>query len=143
MSNTLQTYAYPVFGNLSLSDLNTDLVLKAVEPIWTSKAETASRVRQSIETVWDWARARDYVEGENPARLRGHLDKILANTAKIKRVEHYATLPRNHPYSVRTGHPIYSFCLIGGYSNKFEGVDNTELIHRLELSENLMEKSQY
>ena len=92
-SNTLKTYAYPVFGNLSLSDLNTDLVLKAIEPIWISKAETASRVRQRIETIWDWARAREYVEGENPARLRGHLDKILANTAKIKRVKHHPALP--------------------------------------------------
>ncbi|MDA1134763.1 MAG: tyrosine-type recombinase/integrase [Proteobacteria bacterium] len=92
-SNTLKTYAYPVFGSLSLSDLNTDLVLKAIEPIWTSKATTASRVRQRIETVWDWARAREYVEGENPARLRGHLDKILANTDKIKRVKHHAALP--------------------------------------------------
>ena len=92
-SNTLKTYAYPVFGNLSLSVLNTDLVLKAIEPIWISKAETASRVRQRIETVWDWARARDYVEGENPARLRGHLDKILPNTAKVKRVKHHAALP--------------------------------------------------
>ena len=92
-SNTLTAYAYPIFGDLSISDLDTDLVLKAIEPIWISKAETASRVRQRIETVWDWARARKYVEGENPARLRGHLDKILAKTAKIKRVKHHAAVP--------------------------------------------------
>ena len=92
-TNTLTTYAYPVFGTLSVSDLDTDLVLKAIEPIWISKAETASRVRQRIETVWDWARARKYVEGENPARLRGHLDKILAKTTKVKRVKHHAAVP--------------------------------------------------
>ena len=92
-TNTLTTYAYPVFGTLSVSDLDTDLVLKAIEPIWLSKAETASRVRQRIETVWDWARARKYVEGENPARLRGHLDKILAKTAKVKQVKHHAAVP--------------------------------------------------
>ena len=92
-SNTLNAYAYPVFGDLSISDLDTDLVLKAIEPIWISKAETASRVRQRIETVWDWARARKYVEGENPARLRGHLDKILSKTAKVKRVKHHAAIP--------------------------------------------------
>ena len=92
-SNTLNAYAYPVFGDLSISDLDTDLVLKAIEPIWISKAETASRVRQRIETVWDWARARKYVEGENPARLRGHIDKILAKTAKVKRVKHHAAVP--------------------------------------------------
>ena len=92
-TNTLTAYAYPVFGGLSISDLDTDLVLKAIEPIWISKAETASRVRQRIETVWDWARARRYVDGENPARLRGHLDKLLAKTAKIKRVKHHAAVP--------------------------------------------------
>jgi integrase len=92
-SNTLTAYAYPVFGDLSVSDLDTDLVLKAIEPIWISKAETANRTRQRIETVWDWARARKYVEGENPARLRGHLDKILAKTAKVKRVKHHAAVP--------------------------------------------------
>ena len=92
-TNSLTAYVYPVFGTLSISDLDTDLVLKAIEPIWISKAETASRVRQRIETVWDWARARKYVEGENPARLRGHLDKILAKTAKVKRVKHHAAVP--------------------------------------------------
>jgi integrase len=92
-SSSLASYAYPVFGNLSVSDLDTDLVLKAIEPIWISKAETASRVRQRIKTVWDWARARNYVKGENPAVLHGHLDKILAKTAKVKRVKHHAALP--------------------------------------------------
>ena len=92
-TNTLTAYAFPIFGDLSISQLDTDLVLKAIEPIWLSKTETASRVRQRIETVWDWARARQYVEGENPARLRGHLDKLLAKTAKVKRIKHHAALP--------------------------------------------------
>ena len=91
--NTLKTYAFPVFGELSISQLDTDLVLKAVEPIWISKAETASRVRQRLEVIWDWAKARKYVEGENPARLKGHLDKILANTSKVKRVRHHPAIP--------------------------------------------------
>jgi integrase len=92
-SNSLKAYAYPVFGKLSISDLTTDLVLKSLEPIWLSKTETATRVRQRIETVWDWAKARGYVEGENPARLRGHLDKLLANPAKVKKVKHHAAIP--------------------------------------------------
>ena len=92
-TNTLTAYAFPIFGGLSISQLDTDLVLKAIEPIWLSKPETASRVRQRIETVWDWARARQYVVGENPARLRGHLDKLLAKTAKVKRIKHHAALP--------------------------------------------------
>jgi integrase len=92
-TNTLTTYAYPIIGDLPISEIDTDLILKVVEPIWISKAETASRVRQRIETVLDWARARKYVEGENPARLRGHLDKILAKTAKVKRVKHHPAVP--------------------------------------------------
>ena len=92
-SNTLTTYAYPIFGDIAVSDVDTNLVLKAIEPIWISKAETASRVRQRIETVLDWARARGYAEGENPARLRGHLDNILAKTAKVKRVKHHPAVP--------------------------------------------------
>ena len=92
-SNTLTTYAYPIFGDIAVADVDTNLVLKAIEPIWISKAETASRVRQRIETVLDWARARGYAEGENPARLRGHLDNILARTAKVKRVKHHPAVP--------------------------------------------------
>ncbi len=92
-SNSLKAYAYPVFGKLSISDLTTDLVLKSLEPIWITKTETATRVKQRIETVWNWAKARGYVEGENPARLRGHLDKLLANPAKVKQVKHHAAVP--------------------------------------------------
>lgn len=99
-TNSLKAYAYPVFGKLSISDLTTDLVLKSLEPIWITKTETATRVRQRIETVWDWAKARGYVEGENPARLRGHLDKLLANPAKVKQVKHHAAVPYKEISSV-------------------------------------------
>lgn len=92
-SNSLKTYAYPFFGKLSITDLTTSLVLKSLEPIWISKTETATRVRQRIETIWDWAKARGHVEGENPARLRGHLDKLLANPAKVKKVKHHPAVP--------------------------------------------------
>ena len=78
---------------MSVAAIDTGLILKVLEPIWVTKAETASRVRQRIETVWDWAKARGYVTGENPARLRGHLDKLLSKTSKIKRVKHHAALP--------------------------------------------------
>ena len=91
--NTLTTHAYPTIGKLSVAALDTGLVLQVLEPIWTTKAETASRVRQRIETVWDWAKARGYVTGENPARLKGHLDKLLSKTSKIKRVKHHPALP--------------------------------------------------
>ena len=93
--NTLRTYAFPTIGELPLSNVDTDLVLKIIEPIWVTKAETASRIRQRIETVWDWGKARGYVKGENPARLKGHIDKILSRTSKIKKVKHHPALPFN------------------------------------------------
>jgi len=94
-TNSLETYAFPAFGEVPIAELTTDLVLKALDPIWVTKAETASRVRQRIETIWDYGKARNYVSGENPARLKGHLDKILSKTSKIKRVRHFPALPYN------------------------------------------------
>ena len=93
--NTLRTYAFPVIGHLPISEITTDLILKILEPIWVTKAETASRVRQRLETIWNYGKARNYVDGENPARLKGHLDKILSKTAKVKRVRHFPALPYN------------------------------------------------
>jgi integrase len=69
------------------------LILKVLEPIWTSKPETASRLRQRIENILDWAKVRDFRDGENPARWRGHLDKLLPARAKVRQVEHHAALP--------------------------------------------------
>jgi len=92
-SNSLEAHAFPILGEMPISDISTDLILKVLEPIWITKAETASRIRQRIETIWDYGKARNYVSGENPARLRGHLDKILSKTAKVKRVRHFPALP--------------------------------------------------
>ena len=94
-TNSLKAYVFPTLGHLPISEVSTDLVLKALEPIWVTKAETASRVRQRIETIWDYGKARNYVSGENPARLKGHSDKILSKTAKVKRVRHFPALPYN------------------------------------------------
>src|SRR5262245_14678488 len=90
---TLATYAEPVIGGLSVHAIDTTLVLKVLEPIWTTKAETAGRVRGRMESVLDWAKARGYRAGENPARWRGHLDKLLPVRSKVRRVEHHAALP--------------------------------------------------
>jgi integrase len=73
--------------------IDAGLVIKAVEPIWNEKPETAGRVRGRIESILDWATARGYRTGENPARWRGHLDKLLPKKTKIRRVEHHAALP--------------------------------------------------
>ena len=91
--NTLINHAFPVIGHVPISEVSTDMIIKALEPIWVSKAETASRVRQRIATVWDYGKARGYIVGENPARLKGHLDKILPKTSKVKRVRHFPALP--------------------------------------------------
>ena len=90
---TLDAYAYPHFGSLPVQAVDVGLVLKAVEPIWTEKPETASRVRGRIESVLDWATARGYRQGENPARWRGHLENLLPPRSKVRRVEHHAALP--------------------------------------------------
>jgi integrase len=90
---TLAADAYPVFGALPVQAIDTALVMKAIEPIWTAKPETASRVRGRIESILDWATARGYREGENPARWRGHLENLLPNKTKVRRVEHLAALP--------------------------------------------------
>jgi integrase len=92
-SNTLRCYVEPVFGPLPVQAIDTALVLKAIEPIWNEKPETASRVRGRIEAILDWATARGFRQGENPARWRGHLDKLLPKKSKVRRVEHHAALP--------------------------------------------------
>lgn len=90
---TLDTYVYPVFGNLPVQAVDVGLVLKAVQPIWQGKSETASRVRGRIESVLDWARAAGYRQGDNPARWKGHLDNLLPARSKVRRVEHHPALP--------------------------------------------------
>ncbi|MEQ1619290.1 MAG: tyrosine-type recombinase/integrase [Terricaulis sp.] len=92
-ANTLKTYAYPVFGGLPVQAVDVSLVMKAIEPIWKTKTETASRVRQRIESVLDWAAVRGYRQGENPARWRGHLERALPARAKVQKVNHHAALP--------------------------------------------------
>jgi integrase len=91
-TNTLATYADPEIGSLPVQAIDTTLVLKVLEPIWSEKPETASRLRGRIESVLDWAKARGYREGENPARWRGHLDKLLPARGKVRKIEHHAAL---------------------------------------------------
>jgi integrase len=90
---TLETYASPVFGALPVQAVDIGLVTKVLEPIWSKKPETASRVRGRIESILDWARVRGLREGENPARWRGCLEKLLPARAKVRKVEHHAAVP--------------------------------------------------
>jgi integrase len=86
---TLETYAYPVIGKLHVQDVHDAHLLKILEPIWATKTETAKRVRGRIENVLDWATAKKFRKGENPAGWRGHLDKLLPAPNKITKVEHH------------------------------------------------------
>ena len=91
--NSLDTYAIPHMGDLPVADVGTAHVLAALEPLWTRKPETASRVRGRIEAVLDYARTREWRNGENPARWRGHLDNLLPKRSRVAAVEHHAALP--------------------------------------------------
>lgn len=92
-TSTLDTYAAPIIGKLPVQSVDVGLVLKVLEPIWRTKPETASRVRGRIEAVLDWASARGYRAGENPARWRGHLEQLLPARAKVRKVQHHPALP--------------------------------------------------
>jgi integrase len=91
--STLQTYAYPVFGDHPVHTIDTGIVLRAVEPVWHTKTETASRLRQRIEAILDWAATRGHRQGDNPARWRGHLENVLPQRAKVQKVRHHKALP--------------------------------------------------
>ena len=100
--NTLAQYVFPVFGDLDVKTIDTALITKCLEPIWLSKNETAGRVRGRVESILDWATARKFRTGENPARWRGHLDKLLAKPSKIQNPEHHSALPYSKIHSFLT-----------------------------------------
>lgn len=91
--NTLTTYASPLLGKMPVDLISTELIHKVLQPIWQTKTETATRVRQRIETVLDWCKARGYCKGDNPARLKGALGELLPKAKKIKKVEHHPAIP--------------------------------------------------
>jgi integrase len=89
---TLEAYAYPVLGSISVQAIDTPVVLRVIEPIWETKPETASRVRGRIEAILDGSKVRGERTGENPARWKGHLDHILPGRSKFRRVKHHTAL---------------------------------------------------
>lgn len=92
-ASTLETYAYPFIGDLPVAEITTDDVLNILRPLWTTKTETATRVRQRIECVLTAAKVKRLREGENPAAWRGHLQEVLPAPKKLKRVRHHPALP--------------------------------------------------
>lgn len=91
--NTLDNYASPIIGNLPVAQVELAHIIKVLEPIWTTKTETASRLRGRIETVLAWATVRGFRTGDNPAQWRGNLDHLFPKPSKIHKVQHHAALP--------------------------------------------------
>jgi len=91
--NSINRYANPVLGQLPVAQIELAHVLKVLEPIWTTKTETATRVRQRIESVLAWATVNGYRTGDNPARWRGHLEHALPRPSKVRKRTHFAALP--------------------------------------------------
>lgn len=93
--STLEAYVYPKIGELPVQSVDVGLVMEILDPIWSTKAETAGRVRGRIEVILDWARVRGFRTGENPARWRGHLDKLLPARSRVRKVKHHTALSYN------------------------------------------------
>jgi integrase len=91
--NTLATYAYPLLGELPVATIDAGLVVQVLDPLWTEKPETASRVRGRIEAVLDAATVRGWRDGPNPAQWKGNLAHILPASARVRKVAHHAALP--------------------------------------------------
>lgn len=97
--NTLTSYAFPEFGAKDVSDITKADIIRVLDPIWTTKAETASRVRQRIRAVLDWAAARDYRKGHDP-HLWDQVSRSLPKTKDVKKVQHFAACPYTAIYDV-------------------------------------------
>ena len=94
--STLSTYAASLAQN-RVDAITTDDVLRVLKPIWTAKAETASRLHGRIEKILDAAKAKGHRTAENPARWRGHLDHLLPRRQKLQRGHHAAMLWQEVP----------------------------------------------
>lgn len=91
--STIETYANPIIGNLMVTEIDTDEIMRVLEPIWTEKTETATRLRGRIESILAWATVRGYRTGLNPARWKGHLDHLLPKPSRLRKTNHHAALP--------------------------------------------------
>lgn len=92
-TNTLETYAMPTIGTKLVDAIDTADVLLILRPIWETKTETATRVRQRVESVLDAQYAQRHWDRQNPARWRGHLAKLLPKPSKVRQVRHHPALP--------------------------------------------------
>ncbi len=81
--NTLSTYAIPDLGKMLVQDIATQDVLRVLQPLWTDRTETASRLRGRIEAVLSWATVAGHRSGDNPARWQGNLKELLPAPSKV------------------------------------------------------------
>ena len=113
--NTLRDYVFPSIGRLHPSNVTLAHIKAILTPIWTTKTETANRVRQRIEAVLDWAFVHELRSSDNPARWRGVLDKIYPAPNQISRVRHHPSCPYNEAPEVlaqlRQSSKLSSQCL--------------------------------
>jgi len=91
--STLKTYAREEIGAKRVDTIATEDILKILSPIWTNKTETAKRIQGRIENILDYAAAHKFRDPLNPARWRGHLDKLLPKPSRVKKVKHLPAMP--------------------------------------------------
>lgn len=91
--NSITRYAFPFIGQMSVSDIQVPHILKVLEPIWYKIPKTAERVRGRIESILGWAIALELRTSSNPARWKGHLEKLLTSPSKIAETTHFRSLP--------------------------------------------------
>ncbi|MEO8640366.1 integrase arm-type DNA-binding domain-containing protein [Pseudomonas sp.] len=91
--NTLTTYVFPFIGEKAIDEIDVDAVLQVLAPIWLTIPETSKRVRSRLELILDYAKAKKLRVGENPARWRGHLEKLLPSGRNHQQVRHHPAMP--------------------------------------------------
>lgn len=90
--SSIDNYAVPIIGTTPIQDVNLNNILDVLRPIWETKTETASRLRQRLEAVLSWAIATGLRVGPNPAIWKGNLSEILPKPSKIKTERHHAAV---------------------------------------------------
>lgn len=91
--SSLERYAFPAIGDIQVSVIDESHVMQVLTAIWLTQTETATRVRQRIEAVLDWAKVSKLRSGENPARWKGNLSVLLPAPSKVAKTSHFRALP--------------------------------------------------
>ena len=117
--STLQRYAFPVIGALDVATITTPHLVTILQPIWSAKTETATRVRGRIESILDWAAHKGHREGANPARWEENLQHELPSPSKLKKRKerHHPALPYTRMgafmVDLRTRHGVTARARVG------------------------------